>query len=182
MTEIKELIIKSHLVPFLFEQLQGKEAKYENNKVNMVKLSSSSSLAQLFYEIFPQYATKENRVYSSCFLLWLHVHQDIRFKYYGSVYIEKKGVKEIVKTTKKNIDKVNNILEDIFRTALIFYIDGQVEAKVEVKSACANFIKKYYLEDCGMELENIRILYYRYKQRKKLSRFQKQASKHTINL
>lgn len=171
--------IRSHLIPFFFQEMEGTPASYDGQKVKMIRLLPSSSLANYLYTLI-NYCRKANDGPNANFLLYLSVKTKNAFSLSGTIYIDKNGIKtELLLPLEKNRD-INNLLEDIFRTALVFHIDGMRYARINTRAAIKIFMDKYNLHEYGFEVESIRAMYYAQKRKKVLNRFQKRASNQVI--
>ena len=64
--------IRPHLIPFFFEEMEGTLASYEGQKVNMIRLLPSSSLANYLYTQI-NYVKKNSRNFpNDQFLFYLN--------------------------------------------------------------------------------------------------------------
>ena len=170
--------IRSHLVSFLFEQFEGKKASYEGVTVSSVRFLPSSSMASFLYELVEY---KKKRGKQDHFLMHLTIDVKKNFSYSGLIYTDCRGVKEKLMLPEEKVKTFNNLLEDIFRIALVFHTKGCVNSGMSVMSALEKFASEYSLEENGMEIENLRQLYYREKKTNLCSRLQFQSSNRVAN-
>ena len=170
--------IRSHLVPFLFEQFEGKEASYQGVKVSSIRFLPSSSIASFLYELTDY---KKKRGKQDHFIMFLSVERKKNLSYSGMIYTDTRGIKEKLMLPEEKVKAFNNLLEDIFRIALVFHVKGCVMAGTSVMNAIETFAKAYDLEENGIEAENLRQLYYREKKTNLFSRLQFQSSNRVMN-
>ncbi|WP_445458418.1 hypothetical protein [Flavobacterium sp. HNIBRBA15423] len=167
--------IRDHLIPFLFQEMEGTTASYDGQKVKMVRLLPSSSLANYLYSQIG-YEKKNNHFPNDNFLIYLSIEKKTSFIYSGTIYIDKKGVKEELYLPLEKIREINNLLEDIFRISMVSFIDGVKYAKIPMAKGIIAFIEKYNLDEYGFENETIRKMYYKQKKKSLLSRVQIRSS------
>jgi hypothetical protein len=170
--------IRSHLVPFLFEQFEGRKASYQGFEVSFVKFSPSSSIANYLYNLTDY---KKQRGKQDSFVLYLSIQKKEKFSYSGIVYIDKKGFKEKLMLEEEKVKSFNNLLEDIFRVSLVFHVNACVKSGITVQNAIEIFVKEYDLEENGLDAESLRQLYYRVDQSNLFARLQKQSSNRVSN-
>lgn len=168
---LENLVIRPNLVPFLYEEMEGKQAKYQQQEVLFVQLAISSSLVKFI----------SNKLESkkSSLIMYLKVHKKKHNTYSGEIYEKtSKGIEPLL-VPKNIVIDFNNLLEDMFRISLVFYINGAVEFGFSVCKAIDKYIEKYNLLEVGYDSEAIRQMYYR--NQKKLKRVQHQSSNRTYN-
>lgn len=174
--------IRPHLIPYFFKEFEGKEALYMGKKVHAVKISTSSSLGH-WMRLFMIKVDKPDR--ADHYNLYLTVDDSPagNKKYEGNFYRYESGARSFL-TMPVDVSKaLNDLLEDIFRTNFVSYVDGYLEARGTGKvndrgriEAINKFIDKYDLLEVGQNTESMRQLYYREKDRGRLERFQSKAA------
>lgn len=170
--------IRPHLVPFLFEQFEGRKASYQGFDVSFVKFLPSSSIANYLYNLSDY---KKLRGKQDSFVLYLSIQKKEKFSYSGMVYVDKKGFKEKLMLDEEKVKSFNNLLEDIFRVSLIFHVNACVKAGLTVLNSIEIFVKEYDLEENGLDAESLRQVYYREVKGNFYSRLQKQSSNRVSN-
>jgi hypothetical protein len=170
--------IRSHLVPFLFEQFEGKRASYQGETVSSIRFLPSSSIASFLYELMEY---KKKRGKQDQFLMHLTIKRKKNLSYSGMIYVDVRGVKDKLMLPEEKVKAFNNLLEDIFRIALVFNVKGCVKAGMSVMNALEAFAQEYELEENGIEIQNLRQLYYREKKTNLFSRLQFQSSNRVVN-
>jgi hypothetical protein len=171
--------LRDHLIPFFFKEMEGITATQDGQKVKMVRLLPSSSLANYLYALI-DYERKNNYFPNDKFLLYLSITKKSVFTFSGTVYIDVKGIKSELMLPLEKVRELNNLLEDIFRTALVCFIDGMRYAKMEIKQGVDSFMELYNLIEYGFEHETIRKMYYEQKKKAICSRFQIRSSNKVI--
>jgi hypothetical protein len=162
------LKIRPHLLSFLYEEMEGKEANYEGTKALSVYFTPKSSLTNYL---------KNNYTCDRHSLLFLYIKIEKNgLQKTGQVYKKYKGVIEPLLVHQYVAEDFNALIEDLFRISLSFYAKGMIEKGIEVKDALWQIIKKYDLLECGFDYETIRQLYYRSSKRPFLKRLQVQTS------
>jgi len=173
--------IRPHLIPFFFEEMEGTLASYEGQKVNMIRLLPSSSLANYLYTQTNYVKAKNGSgLTNDHFLFYLSIQFKQFYILSGTVYIDQKGEKTELKMSLDKVRDLNNLLEDIFRTSLVMFIDGCRAGGMEVTKSVVLFMEKYNLLEYGFEIPTMRKMYYRQKEKKTLNRFQKRSTNQVI--
>jgi len=170
--------IRSHLIPFLFKEFEGKEASYMGTNVSSIRFTPSSSISRYLYT---QIDYQKKRERQDQFLLYLTVEKKNKLQYKGVVYVDQMGVKTALLMQPEKTKAFNDLIEDIFRISFIYYVDASLESGTNLKTCIDKFIEKYDLLEFGFESETLRKLYYRQKKTKKLSRLQVQSSNQVNN-
>jgi hypothetical protein len=170
--------IRPHLVPFLFEQFEGKMASYQGVTVSSIRVLPSSSIAKFLYEISDY---KKKRQKQDQFILHLTVNTKNGLSYHGMVYMDQKGIKEKLMLPEEKVRMFNNLLEDIFRIALTSYIKGCLFSGINLQKAFEHFSREYCLEENGLEIESLRQIYYREKKTNLLFRLQSKSANRVVN-
>lgn len=173
--------IRSHLIPFFFEEMQGTIASYNGQKVNMIRLYPTSSLANYIYSQIEYEKKAYPGVINHSFLLYLSIDKKNMTTLSGTIYKEMKGVKTELMMDICKVRAINNLLEDIFRTSMVCFVDGYRSAGKGITEAISVFSDKYQLEEYGFLQDSLRTLYNREKKNKLLSRVQKRSSNQVIN-
>jgi hypothetical protein len=177
--ELVNVDIRSHLIPFFFEEMVGFKASYDGQSVKMITLLPSSSLANYLYTQI-EYDRKLKKRKLERFILYLSIEKKNHFTFTGQIYTDNDGVKSILKMTIDKVRELNNLLEDIFRTSMVFFIEGCKASKMEIRTAIEIFMEKYSLLEYGFEPETIRKMYYENSnENKTLNRFQQRSSNRT---
>ncbi|WP_304015808.1 hypothetical protein [Nonlabens dokdonensis] len=165
------LVILPHLVPFLVSELTGKIHRDSNLYGKQVPIYISSSLGGVICAVNnAQVQNKEVKYY----LVLNHVAGALSSHCTGSIH-DQKG--NIIQTDARGNKLVNDLLDNMLRTALYFWVSGSVdsnEAKKSVQQAIESFMHNYKLYDHDYSLQQLRRLYYESLRKKsKLSQFQK---------
>ena len=169
------VIIRPQLVPFLFKEFEGKQAHYDCRTVKSVVFLPSSSITSYLYTQINY--TQLSKTKQDKFLFYFIVDQKKQKTFSGTVFIDRDGVKEALLMSEQKVRDFNNLLEDMFRVSMIFYVDACVEvAKISVPKALEQFIDKYDLEEVGFDIEALRVLYFREKKTSNLYRFQSKSA------
>lgn len=173
--------IRPHLIPFFYKEFDGIEAKYLNKKVKACKISLENSLGFLIRlsvtrAHLPEKATKLN--------LYISLNdQEGRKQYTAKMYKYVSGKYSFLSVPTAAQKKINDHLEDYFRIAFIYYVDGAIKFNhSKVDQAINDFMIEYELDNYGYNLEMLR----RYRSRAlkknhKLSRLQVKTSNRIKN-
>jgi len=150
--------IKPHLVAFFFREMEGEEINYLNYRAKSISLAFSSSLNK-FLRISLQKADVPVKLDNYRLLLSINSKNN----YKGSIYKLVDGEKYFLSLPAEVNDDINNLLEDIFRIAFVYYILGRAESgdKDCITPAIYSFIENYNLFECGFDVETLRRYYYR---------------------
>ena len=164
--------IKPHLVSFFFQEGKGKELVFMKKKVKPLIFHKTSSLSRLIRTIME----KSNQPFDvEHFNVFLEINETSSKKYKGTIYKQVSGVNSFLKLPDEANRDINDLLDDMFRMALVSYVNGAVEnsnGDAEKKAAINKFIDKYDLLEFGFSVSGLRRFYYREKDNPKLGRFQ----------
>lgn len=162
--DIVKVSIRSHLIPFLFDEMDGTLASYDGQKVKMVRLYPTSSLSNYLYTQL-EHEKKRRNYPNHDFILYLSIQRKKFTTLSGTIYIDNKGVKQEMFLEVAKVRAINNLFEDIFRTSMVFYIDGWRASNGNVVDGIDSFIQKYSLLEYGFNPETVKTMYYREKKR-----------------
>lgn len=166
--------IKPHLVAFFFKEMEGQEINYLNFRAKAITLAFSSSLSK-FLRITLQKADVPVKLDNYRILLAISDKRE----YKGSIYKMDSDKKHFLVLPEEINNDINDLLEDIFRIAFIYYVLGhsENESGKSVRTAIMQFIENYELFEFGFDIEGLRRYYYReMKNNYILSRFTKKRS------
>ncbi len=176
------VLIRPQLVPFLFKEFEGKQAHYDSRTVKSVVFLPSSSITSYLHAQINYTKDYSVKIKQSKYLFYFIVDQKKTKTFSGEVFIDKGGVKESLYMSEQKVRDFNNLLEDMFRVSMIFYVDACVEhAKISVPQALEKFIEKYDLYEVGFDIEALRVLYFREKKTSNLYRFQSKSANRVMN-
>lgn len=176
------VLIRPQLVPFLFKEFEGKQAHYDSRTVKSVVFLPSSSITSYLYTQINYTKNPKSIIKQDKFLFYFIVDQKKTKTFSGTVFIDKEGVKETLYMSEQKVRDFNNLLEDMFRVSMIFYVDACVEAAgMSVPKALEKFIDKYDLYEVGFDIEALRVLYFREKKTSNLYRFQSKSANRVMN-
>jgi hypothetical protein len=173
--------IRPHLIPFLFKEMEGTEAAYMTQRVKTLKIYPFSSIGKFLFSHLPDFQQLGKM---DQFIIYLTVEKKSFNIYEGFLYVNISKVTEKVYLPETKVNDINNLLEDIFRIAYVYYVDGYLEhkEKANVTKAVNSFIDKYDLLEFGMSDIGMRRLYYREKNKdNKISRMQYMSSTRVTN-
>lgn len=179
MNQLVRSYIRPQLVPFLFKELEGTEASYMSKEIKSITIHPSSSLGKyLQTQIGDSVKLKKK----DKFIIYLTVEKKRFNIFYGLFYIEISKVKEPLMLPECAVNNINYLIEDMFRIAFIYYVDGCISASKNITESIDSFIEKYDLLEVGFSNNNLRTLYYREKKKGcKLSRMQFHSSNRVMN-
>jgi hypothetical protein len=177
--QVVPINIREHLIPFLFKEFEGIEARYLNRHVKSVKITTNSSLGFMFSMILTKadYPVKPER-----FNMFISITRVGSKKVYqAKMYKTEFGKNSFLKVDPKHAKDFNQLLEDLFRIAFVYYVDGAVASHPHTRNIVDKTIKifmtKYELDEYGFTVVGLRRLYHRNKSTgNKINRIQKQPS------
>lgn len=150
--------IRPHLVSFFFKEMEGEEVHYINTRAKSVKLLFSSSFNKLLRLLLSKtdYPAKLNTHY-----MLLTVSDKKEYK--GSIYNIEDEKRHFLSFPPEINEDINNLLEDYFRVAFVFYVYGHTQNSDEpcVTNAILKFMHTYELEEFDFDYESMRRYYYR---------------------
>lgn len=157
--------------------MEGEEINYLNYRAKSVTLAFSSSLSKII-RVSMQKADVPVKLDN--YRMLLSISDKSEFK--GSIYKIIDATKHFLSLPSEINDDINNLLEDIFRIAFVYYVLGRSESESNncITQAIYQFIENYELFECGFDVETLRRYYYReIKRNKTLSRLTKKRSTST---
>lgn len=168
--------IRSHLIPFLYKEMEGSMTDLVNKKNLSITIKKHSSIGKYIYSQLPEINKKQH------FTIELTLQQKTITTYSGYIYKVINNDKEIIYIQDDKALEINSLLEDIFRIAFVYYIDGYKEhSNLKcVRPAIDKFIDKYDLLEVGLTTEGLRSMYYR-STKNKLKRLQKRIGNKVLN-
>lgn len=149
--------------------MEGEEINYLNFRAKAIALAFSSSLSK-FLRITLQRADIPVKLDNYRILLAISDKRE----YKGSIYKMESGKKHFLVLPEEINRDINDLLEDIFRVAFIYYVLGHSEngKGQSIRTAILKFIETYDLFEFGFDVEGLRRYYYReLKNNHKMSRF-----------
>jgi|SRR5690554_6748966 len=154
--------IKPHLIPFLFKKLKCEQVMYEGSLVKAAKVDNRTNFGRIVRLLLEKSERKvkcdtsrqsffvvRNRPDTACFMGKDYKYQDGRT---GFLYLPEAGEQLI-----------NEILEDDFETACMFYIHSRHKSNStdSLDAIILDFFNKYNLEEFDFNILRIRRDYYR---------------------
>lgn len=176
--DLVPVTIRPQLIPFLFKEFEGNEARYDYRTAKTISFLASSSITSYLYT---QIGYKKSRKTQDRFVFFLIIDQKNNPKFSGVVYTDVSGTKETLLMEEFRVRDFNNLLEDMFRVSMTFFVDGCVHCGMSVPKAIDKFIDKYDLLEVGFDTESLRVLYFREKKTPNLFRFQSQSSNRVLH-
>lgn len=172
--------IRRHLIPFFYREFAGIEALYLGKQVKACKINMTSSMGFMLRTTLEK---AEIPVHGDKYYLYISMFDNEKdAKLYNCV----SGKKSWLKVPDKVCDKINDIFEDQFRIAFVYFVDGMLRAnkrlegtdyEIKVKEAIEEWMIEYELDEHGFNLESLRRLYNREKEQDhKISRLQVKPS------
>lgn len=160
--------IRPHLVPFLFLEFPGIDGNFFGKKVKAVKVSTKNTLGKLIRLL----AEKSDRPpgKDKSYSMYLSVcEREQNTEYFGKIYLYESGQYSFLYLPPEGAKMINDHLESIFRTAMLYYLDGWVEKEGEqsLVEGIARFMDKYNLWEVNFDPESLRRNYYRLKKAEK---------------
>ena len=153
--------IRPHLVPFFFEEFEGIEALYLNKRVKAAKISTSKPLGTILRMLIEKSNLPAR---PEKFQMYLSILDRERSKqFFGQFYKYESGKNSFLRLPEEGVKLVNDHLESVFRTSMIYFIEGHIAEndKGEVRRAIDLFLIKYELYEHSFENESLRRYYYR---------------------
>ena len=153
--------IRPHLVPFFFEEFEGIESHYLNKRVKAAKISTNKPLGKIIRMLVEKI---DRPVKPDNFQMFLSIEDRERSKeFFGQVYKCADGSNSFLHLPPAGMQLVNDHLEDLFRTSMVYYVEGHLADNPagEIRKAIDLFLMKYDLYEYGFGIETLRRHYYR---------------------
>ena len=175
--------IRKHLIPFFYKEFAGIEAKYFGKEVKACQINMTSSLGFMLKVTLEK---ADVPIKSDKYYLYLSMFDEDQDGLYNCV----SGKKNWLHVPEHVCTQINNILEDQFRIAFVYFVEGILRANkmlkldkdILLKEAISEFMIDYELDECGFNLESMRRLYDRTKEEDhKISRLQVKTSNRVKN-
>jgi len=155
------VIIRPHLVPFFLKEFEGTEALYLNKRVKAAKISTSKPLGKFIRLLIEKTALPEH---VDKFHMYLSIQdREGSPEFFGQIYKCANGTNSFLKLPEAGATLINDHLEDIFRTSMIYYVQGHIKynPRAQITQAIDYFLIEYDLYECGFGIETLRRYYYR---------------------
>lgn len=155
--------IRPHLIPFLFNEMEGEQsATTEVKKAKLIKITKSSSLGLLLIilqeRITPDYDLEKITGHT----LFLSVEKNNKGNK-ATLFRKVNHTGYEIQLLPADVVFFNEFLENIYRTSLIAYISGYSSSggEKQVRQAIHQFMLKHDLYDYNIDPESMRREYYR---------------------
>ncbi len=175
--------VRSHLVPFFYEEFKGVEAHYLNKKIKACKISMTSSIGKMF-RITLEKSGYPERI--DKFNMYISISDDANSydKAAAKIYKYANGRYSFLKVPLSVANDINEILEDQFRIAFVNRVKGalQYNKNLKVQEVISDFMLEYNLDEFGYNLKSMHQLYNRStKTNATMSRMQSKVSNRVLN-
>jgi hypothetical protein len=163
--------ISPHLIPFLYGEFGMLEKIVDGTKVITAPISPHSSLGHIIQHSI-SFSPVENRAHKvTCYLTFTELCDNFKDMYGCYLDDNQKHIMLDVKGARF----LNNFLEDVMRTAMVYYIIGRMDREEKddlIRNSISTFMERYDLFHYGFSIEGFRQVYYRSSKREGiLSRF-----------
>lgn len=174
--------VRAHLIPFFYKEFQGKEVVYRNKKVKACQINMNSSIGFLLQVTLEKSA---GPISNQKFNMFISVSNlDGKNTAEARLYKCVSGKYSFLKVPEKINERINDLLEDQFRIAFVYYVEGMLASNPDmlVKNAIGAFMEKYELDESGFELRALwRMLSREQKKDRRLGRMQNMSANRTLN-
>ncbi|AGN89423.1 hypothetical protein LIT13_01245 [Flavobacterium psychrophilum] len=171
--------IRPHLIPFFYKEFEGVEVNHLSKKVKACKVNSESALG--FMIMLSLQKCKFPVKTTGKFYVYLEISPAIFSE--SKLFNIANGKNSFLEVPPYLNNKINEILEDIFRIAFQYQTRGMLKANPNllVRDAIIEFMNEYQLDEYGFQVESIRRLLDR-GQKNKLSRLQSKVANRVLNI
>lgn len=148
-------VIHAHLLPFFYEEFAGKFSYEDKSFEKLVRIKRGSPLGTLIYEL----CDTKHHIY----LRITSIPGALRSHFFGYLTI---NADDPIKLSPAKCQCINDLLEDMMRTALVFWVLGATNSssdKKAIKGVIESFMGRYSLYDFDYNVEQLRVMYYRSK-------------------
>lgn len=144
-------------MPFFFQEFEGIEAVYLGKQVKAANISNSKPLGKFLRMLVEKADAPEK---PEKFTLYLSITDRACF---GQFYKCASGRNSFLKLPPEGSKLINEHLESIFRSSMIYFIEGYLSENEtgQIRKAVDLFLMKYDLYESGFEIESLRRYYYR---------------------
>lgn len=182
MAELVKLKVRTHLVSFLFQELEGEtRAVYKETKVKLADISRSSLLGKMI-ETFKELAGKPCHSDLVSFSVFLRISEDGDNT--GQFFERHNKEHELLELSPEHNFIINETLESMFRVSAVEFIKGYSKGSTSqkfVNEAIHEFMKDHNLYETEIDPESIRRFYYNaLKKNHSLSRLQNQIGNRSL--
>lgn len=170
--------IRPHLIPFFYKEFEGTEVNYLNQKVKACKINSKSTLG--FMIMLSLQKTKLPIKTTGKYYVYLEISPAIFSE--AKMFNIVNGSNSFLMVPPFLNNKINEILEDLFRIAFQYHTRGMLMGNPDllVRDAIAAFMTEYQLDEYGFNIESIRRLLDR-GQENKLKRLQSKVANRILD-
>lgn len=167
--------IKPHLIPFLFNELEGdSDAAIPERKVKLVHITRRSTMGVILLilqeRITPDYDLEKITGHS----IFLSVEKNLSGNK-ATLFRRVKNRDTLLELLPEDVAFFNEFLENIFRNTMVSFVNGfkSRDDEHQVREAIHRFMLKHNLYETNIDPESLRAEYYRAQKKKgSLQRFQ----------
>lgn len=164
MQELVNVYIRPHLIPFLFQELEGdKEAVYEQKKVKLAKATNGSVLGQLIH-VFKHRADKiKPSVKIKGFSVFISFDSENETETKATISERTWNQYHHLQLQEEDVKLLNDLLESIFRLSFIQFVKGYIKNTDSVdfvNKAIHEFMLAHHLYEVDVDPESLRRFYY----------------------
>ena len=154
--------IDPHLAAFLYTKFQGSEAHHSGKKVKTVKIHTSSVIGR-YIRMMVVKSQKPPRPSEFNFCLSIKNRENKKFD--GTLYNFENGEKSFLKIPEEFNRDLNDMLQNIFETALFYYVEGFRKDGYlgSMRDGLRSFIDQYDLYEFGYSFAALEQIYLRAK-------------------
>lgn len=168
--------ILPHLLIFFFKEFEGVHRRYAGRECKAVRLLPSSTIGKYIINNLVKIAYPVKNINSFNIFIEIENVKDRTVIVSHNVYKKECLTNSFLELPEDNIKDVNEMLDNIFRTAFYYYVSGSSRNGQKITEAINQFISEYELYQFDfLNFEQLRQLYYRMKSEGGISRFQDQT-------
>jgi len=184
--ELVNVSIRPHLIPFLFQELNGEiKAVYNNKTIKLAHVTNASILGRLIHVFHSRAIKRFNKRKISGFSVFLSIDTETPSETKASISSRSWVDHAQLQFLPEDVKLLNDHLDAIFRIALVQYIKGYAQgsdADDKISRSVHEFMLLHDLYNTELDPESLRAIYYQsLKKKQLLSRLQVPISNRIMN-
>ncbi len=146
--------LRPHLIPFFCQEFEGIEVNCDGKKVKACKISEKSSIG---FMILTSLRVADRKIDPGKYFVYITFRDE---ELDAEIYKVVSGKNQLLEVPLSVCERINDILEDQFRIAFVYFVKGMMISNEDllVRDAIQEFMVEYELDEYGFELETMRRL------------------------
>jgi|SRR5690606_38119218 len=184
--ELVNVYIRPHLIPFLFQELDGEiKAVYDKKVIKLAHVTNASILGRLIHVFRSRAEIVKRKSKINGFSVFLSIDKETPSQTKASINSRTWLEHSQIQFLPEDVKLLNDHLDAVFRISLIQFIKGYAtgsDSRGKISKAVHEFMLLHNLYDTELDPESLRSHYYcSLKKKHLLTRLQVPISNRTLN-